>query len=223
VLQALIFDFDGLILDTESSLVEAWREIYDEYSVDIPLRDWAKMLGQSADPPEAYHYLEAQIGKPVDRADLKTRRIKHELALLRDQAPLPGVTELIQEAKKRGLSLAVASSSEHEWVDDHLTRLGLIESFDAILCADDVHATKPAPDLYLQALQTLGLHAQAALALEDSEHGVNAARSAGLFCIAVPNAITSAASFDLADVVLTTLKGVRLDDILQMVAAGSRT
>ena len=219
MVRALIFDFDGLILDTESSLFEAWREIYREYGLEIPLDAWAQMLGQSSDPPEAYDFLEAMIDEELDREDLKERRIMRELDILQDQSALPGVRELICEAKEQGLVLAVASSSEHAWVDYHLERLELMGSFDVVICADDVPATKPAPDLYIRALNDLGLSSQDAIALEDSEHGVHAAHAAGLVCIAVPNAITKSASFDQAQIILESLDGIGLDDILRRVAA----
>jgi HAD superfamily hydrolase (TIGR01509 family) len=218
VIKALIFDFDGLILDTESSLVEAWQELYNGYGFELPLDDWAKILGQSSDPPEAYAFLETQIGEALDRSRLKRHRVARELAILQDQRPLPGIENLIQEAQARGLSLGVASSSEHIWVDHHLERLGLIEAFDVIVCADDVSRTKPAPDLYLQALRSLKVSAREAIAFEDSEHGVHAAVEAGLFTIAVPNAITKAASFDHAALILDSLGGVTLDDVLEKAA-----
>jgi HAD superfamily hydrolase (TIGR01509 family) len=218
LIKALIFDFDGLILDTESSLVTAWQEIYDEYNLVIPLDEWAGMLGQSADPPEAYEYLEAHLGEAVNRVGLKGRRIDRELAILEDQAPMPGVQALIQETNERGLLIAVASSSEHAWVDEHLDRLGLLQYFNVVICADDVEFTKPASDLYIRALHELGLGPEEAIALEDSEHGVSAARAAGLFCIAIPNAITQSASFEQANLILGTLEGFQLDDILNLVS-----
>jgi HAD superfamily hydrolase (TIGR01509 family) len=220
MIKGIIFDFDGLILDTESSLVEAWQEIYDEYGLTVPLTQWAKILGQSADPPQAYEYLEAHIREEVNREELKQRRITLELEILQGEDAMPGVRELIEESRGKALSLAIASSSEHAWVDDHLMRLGLLQSFDVIICADDVRLTKPAPDLYLRALQELGISPSETIALEDSEHGVNAARAAGLFCIAVPNAITRTAMFDHANVILETLKDVHLSDILRYAIEG---
>ncbi len=220
-LQALIFDFDGLILDTESSLVAAWQEIFDEYDLKISLSKWARMLGQSSDPVQAYEYLERKIGFGVDRHALKERRVERELAILAGQEAMPGVAALIYEARAAGLSLAVGSSSEHEWVDGHLERLGLRDLFDVVVCAEDVLQTKPAPDIYLQVLQMLGVGSDTSVALEDSEHGVSAARAAGLFCIAVPNAITRAARFDHAQVVLQTLKDVGLNDIERFISGAS--
>ena len=220
-LQALIFDFDGLILDTESSLVAAWQEIFDEYKLKISLSKWARMLGQSSDPVQAYEYLEKKLGFSVDRLALKERRVERELAILAGQEALPGVVALINEARAAGLSLAVGSSSEHEWVDGHLERLGLRALFDVVVCSEDVLRTKPAPDIYLQVLQDLGLESESAVALEDSEHGVSAARAAGLLCIAVPNEITRAARFDHAHVVLQNLEDVGLVDIERFISEAS--
>ncbi len=211
--QALIFDFDGLILDTETSLVTAWQEIYAEFGLEMPLTRWASMLGTSSDPIEAYEVLEAELGHPVDRSGLKKRKIARELVLLEQQTCMPGIRELIEESKVQGKLLAVASSSEHDWVDVHLRNLGLFAHFDVIVCADDVDATKPSPDLYNLALDRLGVDATDALALEDSPHGVSAAIAAGLFCIAVPNDVTRTGSFEHADLLLTSLGGVGLREI----------
>jgi len=111
----------------------------------------------------------------------------------------PGIRELIRLVKAAGLPLAIASSSRHEWVDGHLTRLGLFQEFDAICCADDVARAKPAPDLYLLALHQLGVRAGEALVLEDSPAGVTAAKAAGLTVFAYPNPLTSFLSLDHAD------------------------
>jgi HAD superfamily hydrolase (TIGR01509 family) len=215
-IHALIFDFDGLILDTESTMFISWQEIYAGYGLEIQRAEWAKMLGRSSDPGEAYDYLEQHLGRPVDRAGLKARRIARELALLEGQGPMPGVRSLIEECEQAGMPIALASSSEHDWVDGHLERMGLAQYFDAVVCAEDVAATKPDPDLYLQALRELRLKSSQAIALEDSDHGVQAARAAGIICIAVPNVITREASFDGAKVILNTLEGVHLGDLLRL-------
>lgn len=221
MIQALIFDFDGLILDTESPLVQAWQEIYRSYELELPVEHWAQMLGQSTDPPEAYEHLEQQIASAVDRERIKQQRIAREAELIQDQKPLPGVEALIEEATLRGFQLAIASSSDHAWVEGHLARLNLIGHFKAILCAEDVRSTKPAPDLYMRALQDLGLQAQDAIALEDSAYGGQAALAAGLACVVIPNAITRLASFEEGLIMLDTLEGVYLDDLLDLVLWGN--
>jgi HAD superfamily hydrolase (TIGR01509 family) len=220
MIAALIFDFDGLILDTESSMFETWQEIYAEHNLEFPHQEWANMLGTSSDPQEAYAYLEQHLRAPVDRDQIRARRVARELAILRDRGPMPGIRPLIEECLTAGISLAIASSSEHAWVDEHLRRLDLSGDFSVVVCADDVLRTKPEPDLYLRALDLLQLSSAQAIALEDSEHGVRAARAAGLFCIAVPNEVTKVGTFTEADRVLDSLEGVRLRDILALASEG---
>lgn len=217
MVKALIFDFDGLILDTESPLVQAWKDIYESFGVQLPLERWAQMLGQATDPPEAYEHLESELGVKVDRVAIRKKRVAREAELLKDEEPLSGVKALIDEATLRGFRLAIASSSEHAWVDRHLERLNLLSYFNVIICADDVELTKPAPDLYLLAMQELDVGPHEAIALEDSAYGAQAALAAGLACVVIPNAITRLASFEDGLIMLDTLEGVGLDDLILMV------
>lgn len=205
MIRGLIFDFDGLILDTETPMRRSWCEIYEEAGLRVEDAVWAAMLGSSADPPEAYDVLDEHLGRAVDRNALRDRRLQRELTLLALERPLPGVLPLLRDARAEGLGLAVASSSERAWVHEHLAHHGLLDRFDAIVCAEDVAATKPAPDLFLRALDVLGLDASEAIVFEDSEHGVAAAKEAELFCVAVPNRVTRCLAFDQADLVVDAL------------------
>lgn len=213
-IRALIFDFDGLILDTESPLLSSWTEIFTQYGLTVSEQEWASLLGAAADPPEAYALLEAHLGKALDRARLHAQRVTRELELLASEQVLPGVRELILSAQGAGLKLAVASSSDHAWVDGLLTQHELIDAFDAIVCAEDVADTKPAPDLFLEALHRLGMRADEALVFEDSQHGLAAAKQAGIFCVVVPNQVTRCLSFDGADLVASSIAEYTLEQYL---------
>jgi len=215
MIRGLILDFDGLILDTETPMRTSWMEIYEAAGVHVENHVWASLLGTSADPPEAYDLLDAHLEEPVDRNSLHEKRMKRELELLADEVPLPGARALIESGKARGLLLAVASSSERSWVVNHLETHRLLDAFDAVVCADDVEKTKPSPDLYLGALDQLRLIAGEAIAFEDSEHGVAAAKAAGLFCVAVPNRVTECLSFDEADLVIGSLGDMDLEEFLR--------
>jgi len=204
-IRALIFDFDGLILDTESPLYNSWMEIFERHGLVVTQQQWASLLGASADVPEAYDLLEEHLGKPLDRDLLHKQRLSRELQLLDSEDVLPGVRELIHEATEAGLGLAVASSSDRAWVEGLLTKHGLIESFDTVVCAEDVAQTKPAPDLFLKALEHLNVEAREAIAFEDSEHGAGAAKAAGIFCVAVPNKVTRCLSFVGAGLIVTSI------------------
>ena len=214
-MQALIFDFDGLILDTEVPDFQSWQEVYREHGCELPLQTWASIVGGTAasnfDP---YDYLEELFGGPVDRQAIWIKRRKRDVELIAQQPILPGVEDYLAEAKRLGLKLAIASSSPESWVRGHLTRLGLVANFDTICTADDVEHTKPAPDLFLAALANLNVPANQAIVFEDSPNGVLAANRAGIYCVAVPNPLTAQLSLDHADLVLNSLADLTLEALL---------
>ena len=217
MIKALVFDFDGLIVDTEMSSYQTWQEIYAEHDCQLPFSTWAICIGGSPQLFDPCEYLEQQIGRPVLREEIRLRRRQRHIRMVEAQPVLPGVEDYLLSAKRLGLKIGVASSSRHEWVDTHLTRLGLIDYFDSVKCFDDVKRTKPDPELYLAVLDALGVHGQQAIALEDSPNGVIAAQQAGIFCVAVPNPVTSQLSLLHADLCLSSLTEVSLEQLLAKV------
>jgi HAD superfamily hydrolase (TIGR01509 family) len=215
MIKAIIFDFDGLILDTETPEYQSWVELYETYGCALPIEKWAKGIG-SADGFNPYEALEQQLGRPVDRAAVRTQRRARFAELMATQKILPGVKDYyIAMAHQLGLKLGVASSSPRSWVTGHLSNFGLANDFNIICCADEVSATKPDPALYLAALQALDVQATEAMALEDSPNGILAAKQAGIFCVAVPNPLTRQLSLELADRQLRSLAEIPLEQLLQ--------
>ncbi|HXA43386.1 MAG TPA: HAD-IA family hydrolase [Candidatus Solibacter sp.] len=190
MLRALIFDFDGLMVDTESPALHAWQEVYRRHGQELPIDVWAQVIGTNEIRFDAVEHLEGLHGAPLDRESLYAVRDQLKTELTDAQPLLPGVRELLEHARASGIELAVASSSSHLWVDAHLDVRGVLEAFGCIRCRDDVALTKPYPDLYLAALECLGVAASEAVVFEDSPNGIAAARAAGIFVVAVPNAIT---------------------------------
>ena len=220
MIKALIFDFDGLILDTETPEFSVWQNIYQEHGFELPHDEWGKIVGGDglSDFDAAKHLSLLAQGR-LDSVSLRARhRLEsHNMTLM--QSILPGVLETIHEAKRLWLKLAIASSSTHSGVDTHAKRLGIFEHFDAVICSDDVGAdrTKPYPDLYLMALTRLKVQKDEAVVLEDSPNGVTAARSAGIFVVAIPNPVTSLLQFEGADLMLTSLSDLYLPRLLNKV------
>lgn len=213
-IRALIFDFDGLILDTEGPEFQSWSEIFAEHGCELDFDLWATCIG-TANVLDPYAELERLLGGPIDRATIRVRRRARNQELLDRLGPRPGVVEYLEQARERGMGLAVASSSPRSWVAGHLDRLRLLDSFHALACADEVATVKPDPALYLLALEKLGVTAAEAIALEDSPNGVLAAKRAGLRCVAVPNDLTRRLSLDHADRVLQSLAEVPLETLLE--------
>lgn len=187
MITALIFDFDGTILDTETADLRAWQELFGERGYPFPLDEWSAAVGGHGSLDVYAHY-ERHHGAAVDREALRAARRSRVLQLVANEPLLPGIQACLDDARREGLRLAVASNSSYDWVDTHLRRLNLRDWFSVLSCIDDGVAGKPAPDIYQRALAGLGVCATDAIAIEDSLAGVAAARAAGIFTVFVPNA-----------------------------------
>ncbi|MDB4867229.1 MAG: family hydrolase, partial [Cohnella sp.] len=206
-IKAIVFDFDGTLMDTETCAFEVVCGIFSEHGQELALEQWALGIGTANGPYDPYSDLEQRIGRSLDRQVLKARfdaelREKADRAVLRD-----GVLETLEEARRLGLSIALATSSPREWIDRHLEAKGIRQYFQSIHTADDVERVKPDPALYLLAVAALGVKAEEAVAMEDSLHGLTAAKKAGLHSIAVPNPVTRHMDFigAGADIVIDSL------------------
>lgn len=210
-LRGLVFDFDGLICDTETSAYETARVIYAEHGVELTVAQWQSRIGT-----HGRHWLadlEAVIGPLSDRDALtERRRLAHHERLLAEAA-LPGVADFTARASANGIALAVASSSSRQWVSDHLDRLGLLDRFAAIRTSEDGVPAKPDPEVYRRALAAIGVDANDAAAFEDSPNGIAAAKAAGLYCIAVPNRMTQSLDLSAADEVVESFLQLDLDHL----------
>jgi HAD superfamily hydrolase (TIGR01509 family) len=212
---AFLFDFDGLILDTESASRAGWEWLYRQHGFELPADRWATLIGTIGAPWNPMDHLEQLVGGPLEREELDERRYAHELSLIETEELRPGISDYLAEAESRGIKRAIVSSSSRRWIDMHLARLERSVGWDAIVAADhDVSRAKPRPDLYLDTLRLLDVEAEEAIAFEDSPNGVRAARAAGIFCVAIPNDVTRDLGLDEADVVVDSLADLPPDELL---------
>ncbi len=219
--EALIFDFDGLIIDTETPDYSSWQETFASYQVTLDRTLWAGFIGGASGTFDVYQHLEDLVGAPVDRDSVQATRRKRYLDLVEANPVRPGVEEYLEEARRLGLKLGVASSSSRDWVEDHLKRRGLLAYFDRVVCRDDVASVKPDPEVYIRCTSGLGVRPGATLAIEDSANGVTAAKGAGIFCVVVPNPMTADMDLGHADLWLDALTDMPLEAVLD--AAARRT
>jgi HAD superfamily hydrolase (TIGR01509 family) len=218
MLRALIFDFDGLIMDTEGAILQSWQELYRSHGCELPLDLWLTGVGTAEWDVDLIAELEQQAGCPLDREGLTRERWRREGELVSSLPVLPGVLETLQEARRLGLKVALASSSSCAWLASHLERMGLADHFDVILGGDDVALTKPSPELFLAALESLEVQAGDAVVFEDSLNGILAARSAGIFCVAVPNGVTRHLPLEQADLRVNSLADLPVEKLVEVFA-----
>lgn len=211
--KAIAFDFDGLILDTEGPVYRSWLEVYEAHGEELPFERWVQIVGSTTLEFHPQHHLEERLGRPLPQ-EVLDRRTGRRTELVLAEKVLPGVVELIDEARAADMKLGVASSSTSDWVTGHLARLGILDRFDCIRCRDDVAHAKPEPDLYLAVLECLGVAAADAFAIEDSPNGIAAAKGAGLRCVAIPNPITSGLDLSQADLVVASLAEFSLAELV---------
>jgi HAD superfamily hydrolase (TIGR01509 family) len=210
--RAIVFDFDGLILDTEGPVFHSWLETFEAAGVRLTLEEWSDTIGRAnaGDPADL---LAERTGQPLDEARRAARKARRD-ELLAAEAVLPGVHDWLEDARRLGLPIGVASSSEVDWVAGHLERLGLLDRFACLTCFDGVLQGKPAPDLYLAACESLGVAPADTLAVEDSGNGVTAAKAAGLKCVAVPHDLTRDHDLSGADILVQSLAELPLEEAM---------
>jgi len=209
----LIFDFDGLIVDTETPDLESWQEIFAEFRCELPLDVWAHCIGAAPDVFDPCDHLEKLLGRAVERAVVRERRRKRFYELVERQPVLPGVEEYLESAPGLGIGCTVASSAPRAWVAGHLERLNLLDKFSCIKCSDEIPRAKPEPDLFLAVLEATGVAADRAVVLEDSPNGIAAAAAAGIYCVAVPNPVTASLGLDGADLLVRSLAEMPLAEL----------
>jgi len=225
MIRAVVFDFDGIILETEEAEYLAWRQLWEETGVDLSLEEWSGGIGTvpgAGGSFQPYRELVRRSGRSLDQETVRARVGTLIAGHLSNRQMQPGVAGWREEAARLGLSVGIASSSPRSWVENHLARLGATGWWPVMACFDDCGKAKPDPASYWLACQSLEVAPGEALAVEDSRNGLLAAKAAGLFCVAVPTAMTAHMDLSEADLVLSSLEGTPLAAVLDKLGkAGS--
>jgi HAD superfamily hydrolase (TIGR01509 family) len=204
-LAAVLFDFDGVLVDTEWAIYQSWRRVFEAHDHDLPLEIYTRCIGSDFATWSPKTHLEDLTGLAFDWHDLDARRQEEIMAELNDAGPMPGVAEVLGKLPTAGLPAAVVSSSSHHWVDGWLEKLGLQGHFKTTVCRGDAPRIKPAPDLFLEAARRLEIPPHECLVIEDSANGLIAAKDAGMRVWVVPNRVTECLDFSPADRVFRSL------------------
>ncbi|MDR6552459.1 HAD-IA family hydrolase [Paenibacillus qinlingensis] len=222
-IKALIFDFDGTILDTETAWYEAFREIALEHDIELTLDMYGQCIGTSLHVFDPYDYLIMDKQVPMDRETLSKHVHARHTKMMAQEGIRPGILDYLAGAQELGLRIGLASSSKRAWIDNYLAQLGIAHYFETIRTAEDVELVKPHPALYELALQDLGVQPHEAVAIEDSPNGARAAAAAGMHYIVVPNPVTTFLTFDGEPHRLESLAELSLQDMLNRVLTAPDT
>ncbi len=221
-MKAVVFDFDGVIVDTETPELQSYEEMFAQYNIPFPIETWIATVGSNLSF-DVYEYLNTAVSEqgtdgPLDVESLRAQRRRRHWELVLEESLCEGVLETLEQARALGLKIALASSSKSDWVLPLLERHNLKSFFEAIVTADLVQRVKPDPELYTRALSEIEVEPHAAVAIEDSVNGLKAAKAAGMECVVVPNPITSRLVWpaELLYLRLQSLKDLSLSDFTAM-------
>ncbi|WP_232311301.1 HAD family hydrolase [Robertmurraya korlensis] len=217
LIKAVVFDFDGLIIDTETVWFESFKEILGAYDVEFPLEIFTPCVGTHGTIID--QYIEEKLGKKVSVEEVRRRvRECHRNKIINIDAR-DGVRDYLKQAKELDLRIGLASSSRKEWIHEFLKKLDILHYFDVIKSSDDVKMIKPDPELYIQCTDALNVRSNEVVAFEDSNNGAKAANDAGIACVIVPNPITEGIIFDNYDLRIESMANHSLKDVLNRITS----
>lgn len=206
--KAAIFDMDGLILDSERTVLNIWEKIGEKYGFENIRAYGISVIGKNKKATiDEFERVYGESGVPYEK---ELRAVYNEMAQ-KGEVPLkPNTLELLNAMKSAGMKIAIASSSTREEITSQLGPLGALELFDAIVSGDQVTRSKPDPEIFLKACDALNVKPEESLGLEDSYNGVRSCEASGLYTIMVPDLIAPNDEMkDLADIILPSLKDVQ--------------
>lgn len=217
-IQCLVFDMDGLLVDSEPVARQAWEKVVQQYGRILDDETHSRIVGLRLE--ETSVLLQARLDIPADPTELARKKEAYLAQLsMEGVPPMPGLDELMAELQLRQVPWGVATSNRRAFVTQVLQQLGLWSTCQSLTTGQDVQRGKPAPDIYLLAAERMAIAPEFCLALEDSVPGAQAARSAGMVTIAIPGPHETVEAFDFVDFVYNSLGDVAGDMDMLLVAS----
>ena len=212
---AVIFDFDGTILDSETPEYESHKRVFADHGVHLSQDDWCTGIGIVKPDRHWFDWLcaRATAAPTFERFRDATRAHFREMVRME---PMPGIGALIGALAAAGVPRAIASTAPSGWVVRALDELQLAPTFDAIVTGDQVERGKPAPDVYLEAARRLDTAPEQCVAIEDSAPGVASAKAAGMKTVAIPHALSRMHCFDGTDLQVRSASDLTIDDLMRL-------
>jgi HAD superfamily hydrolase (TIGR01509 family) len=221
-LEAVVFDFDGVIVDSETPEYEAYRTLFERAGLSLSVEEWTSQVGiWTHDQDLVWHgRLCARCTVSPSLEDFRTQK-RLLFAQRLSMVVMPGIERLLESLAAASIPIGIASSSPARWVVSAATRLGLRSQVQAIVTADDVEKRKPAPDVYLEVVRRLGVRTTHAVAIEDSGPGIAAALAAGLKTVVIPHWLTDRHDLNGAHLRVSSAGELTVSRLRHLVAGGA--
>ncbi|MEI5906457.1 HAD family hydrolase [Bacillus spongiae] len=215
MIRGIIFDFDGLIVDTESVWFTVYADVLKDYQIELTLNEFSKCIGTSDDV--LFKMLQSKTEIELNQQEIKKKTEQLYQLRMEELALREGVLDYLQAAKRLGLRIGLASSSSRQWVVGFLEKFNILSYFEVIKTKEDVQKVKPDPALYSQALEGLNLESEEVIVFEDSLNGLIAATKVNLACIIVPNPVTRELAFSGHAHRLQSMEEQTLEEVIRVV------
>ncbi|HOW60325.1 MAG TPA: HAD family phosphatase [Candidatus Moranbacteria bacterium] len=204
-IRAILFDLDGVIIDSEPLHFEAHKKVLEKYKIKLSLEDYMR-FGVAKGDNILYEKMSEKFGMPINKSEISQRKKQAYWEILDKKGELmPEILEILQNFSKK-YDLAIVSSGVKASVEHVLDKFNVRKYFEVVITGEDVEKIKPFPDVYSKALEKLERSKEECIAIEDSQTGIEAAKNAGLKCIAIPNEFTKNHDFSQADIILSSAK-----------------
>ncbi len=216
MIEAFIFDMDGVIIDSEPLHFDVDRQVLEYYGHSITQEQLEGYVGMTN--PEFWSILRGEYGMSQTVEEIIEYQLGIKLGVLHaaQMEPIPGIRELLAELRRGGIPRAIASSSPRVFIEAVLDKFGLRGEFDFVVSSEEVPRGKPSPDVYLRAAELLSADPARCVVLEDARHGIAAAKAAGMACIGYVNPNSGNQDLTQADLIVDEIGHIRLDDLAQV-------
>jgi len=214
---AVMFDFDGIVLDSETPEYESHRRIYERCGIELTVEEWCGVIGTwSEGHDEQWFRRLCALSADAPTRDAYFAERRQVFDEIVPAGPMRGIRDLLLTLREAGVPAAVASSAPARWVVGAVERIGLRPLFDTVVTGDEVTHRKPAPDVYLEAARRLGVDPARSVAIEDSGPGISAARAAGMKAVAIPHWLTVRHDLSGADLTVAHAGELTLDRLASL-------